>query len=142
MYECLSGAIYNSVMDVQRSKSKQDVNTGQFVATWDTVEKNVPCYANSIKTDAVSDDSSGKDFKLNNYDEFEFIKIKTRLPLTKRDRITNIRTSEGELIWADRERDLALPQVFQVQGIIVEKDPFGSIRQYKILAQRVKMQDA
>lgn len=44
--------------------------------------------------------------------------------LTRRDRITDIRNSNGDLIWIEEE-STSLPTVFEVTGVSPVTDPFG-----------------
>ena len=44
--------------------------------------------------------------------------------LTRRDRITDIRNSDGELIWIEEE-STSRPTVFEVTGVTPVVDPFG-----------------
>jgi len=135
---CLTGANYNMKADVLSKVVTQDPLTRQFIETW-TKTAEISCYARSIQTDAVSDAASGKKYNAD-YEEYEFIKVNTMKHLGKRDRISNIRSADGEYLWIESELQGA-PTVFQVQGVTSEFDPFGTLVQYEILAKRVEVQN-
>lgn len=125
--------------DVLAPTVTQNATTGQIEKVW-TVAETIKCYAESILTDAVSDDSSGKQFG-NDYSEYEFISIKAGKPFSKRTRFRNIRGADGSSLWPQYERP-SHSMVFEVQGCIPLLNPFGAVMQYKILAKRVEIQDA
>lgn len=139
MYGCLAGASYTMKADILEPTATQNALTGQIEKVWSVVES-ISCYAESILTDAVSDDSSGKQFS-KEYSEYEYISIKTSKPLSKRTRIQNVRGSDGSSLWPQYERPTH-SMVFEVQGCIPLLSPFGVVMQYKTLAKKVEIQDA
>jgi hypothetical protein len=126
--------------DILEPTATQNAMTGQIEKVW-SVTQSIKCYAESILTDAVSDDSSGKQFTGKEYSEYEYIGIKAGTPLSKRTRIQNIRGADGSSLWPQYERP-SHSMVFEVQGCIPLLNPFGAVMQYKILAKRIEIQDA
>jgi hypothetical protein len=124
-------------LDIHRNTISQDPKSKQIKSTWTLAQARVPVYANSVQTHAVSDASSGKRFQ-SDYTEFEFVKILTMVPMTKRDRVTNIRSDDGISLWT--EEKTGIPTVFEVDGVLPIIDPFGTIQQYEVLAKRVEVQ--
>ena len=65
------------------------------------------------------------------------------VPLTKRDRVTNIRNKRGkELIWREEELDGSPATIFNVMGVTPVLDPFGQLVEQNVLLQRASVQDA
>ncbi len=137
MYGCLTGATYSHKVDILAPTATQTM-TGQLEKVW-SYAKTVSCYAESIQTDAVSDDSSGKKFQ-DEYSEYEYINVHIMTPLSKRTRIVNLRTQDGTPLWPQYERP-QLSVVFEVQGCLPILNPFGQIMEYKVLAKRTQIQD-
>ncbi len=123
--------------DILAPTVTQNTKTGQIEKVWEFAST-VSCYAESIQTDAVSDASSGKKFN-EEYTEYEFINVFTMTPLSKRDRIMNIRSFDGAVLWPQRERP-SISMVFEVQGCLPILNHLGQIRHYKILAKKVEVQ--
>jgi hypothetical protein len=135
---CLVGATYNHTADIYKKTLVQDPTSYAVADSW-AKDHSITCYARSIQTDAVSDAASGK--KVNDiYAEYEFIKIMTGEKLNRRQRITNIRGSNGVLLWSEYERGEAVT-VFEVQGVTSISDPFGAVIEYEVLAKRVQVQN-
>jgi hypothetical protein len=62
------------------------------------------------------------------------------ITLTKRDRLTNITNSKGELIWTEEEIDGNPATVFLVMGATPVIDPFGNHIENTALLQRAQVQ--
>lgn len=60
--------------------------------------------------------------------------------ISKRDKITNIRGSNGEILWKEEEQPLAPPTVFDVMGVTPTPDPFGRPMEFVALLQRSEIQ--
>lgn len=135
---CLVGAVYTHTAEIQSKTLVQDPNSLAVKSTW-ALDHKITCYARSIQTDAVSDAAAGKKFN-DIYMQYEFIKVMTGERLSQRQRITNIRSAEGQLIWVEEERgDVAT--VFEVQGITPIFDPFGALIEYEALCKRAQVQN-
>lgn len=135
---CLVSANYNMTADILVKVIAQDPKSKAMVNSWE-VDHSINCYATSIVTDAVSDDSDGKQFRAA-YDEWQFIKIRTGERLTKRHRVTNIKDRSGNVIWIEDSRD-GVPTEFEVQGVTPRFEPFGSVIDYEVLLKRVEVQN-
>jgi hypothetical protein len=61
--------------------------------------------------------------------------------LTKRDRLTNVSNSKGEIIWTEEEIDGNPPTVFLVMGATPVIDPFGNHIENTALLQRAQVQN-
>lgn len=60
--------------------------------------------------------------------------------LSKRDRITNVSNSKGQLIWKEEEIEGAPATVFIVMGVTPVIDPFGNHIENTALIQRAQVQ--
>jgi hypothetical protein len=135
---CLIGSSYGMSADIYNQTVTQDPKSKATTKAW-TLSHTINCDARSIVTDAVSDDGSGKDFR-QEYREHEFIKIITGERLNKRQRVTNIRDKNNNLLWINDERD-GDPTIFEVQGVTPRLDPWQSIIDYEVLLKRVEVQN-
>lgn len=125
--------------DVYQKIKRQDPESNRIVEDW-VFQETIKCYANGIVTDAVSDASSGKKYN-RDYTEYEFINVWATKNFSKRHRITNIRTMKDQQpVWVELETPNLIPTIFEVQGSVVEIDPFGSVMDYKILCKRTEVQ--
>lgn len=62
--------------------------------------------------------------------------------LTKRDRLTEISDSKGNIIWREEEMEGSPPTVFLVMGATPVIDPFGRHVENTALLQRAQVQNA
>lgn len=62
--------------------------------------------------------------------------------ITKRDRITNIRNSKGELLWKEEEANGHPATIFNVMGVTPVMDPFGNFLEQAVLLERAEVQSA
>jgi hypothetical protein len=137
VYGCITSAKYNSTADLLEQQVSQDSTTREIVRDW-SFTKTFSCYPQSIFTDAVSDAASGKRLD-KDYEEFELIKIRTQLDLQKRNRVTNIRDSAGNVVWTEDNLERT-PTIFEVQGTTPIFDMFNTLIEYEALLKRVEIQ--
>jgi hypothetical protein len=141
MFGCVSAASYAMKMDVQSEVVTQDTGSGALTRTWSAVKTNVPILAEPIESKSASEDSSGKKFS-DIYDEWDVIKVHTKMKLTKRHRITNIRDAAGNVVWTEAELTGTPAMTFDVVGELVVFGPFGEISEYQYMVKRVDVQNA
>jgi hypothetical protein len=74
-------------------------------------------------------------------DTVDFINIKfpKNVILTRRDRVTDIRNSENELLWKEEEFDDSAT-IFEVNGVTPIMDPWGKHIENSALLQRAEVQ--
>lgn len=78
------------------------------------------------------------------YENVDFIEVQfpANIVVTKRDRITNITDSRGNVIWREEEHGSFKPTIFDVQGVAPSLDPFGSVIEYFALCKRAESQNS
>ena len=71
--------------------------------------------------------------------DYVFMQLGPNLELSKRDRIYNIKSSNGHLVWKEEEHNGAAT-VFEVLGVTPIMDPFGRHIENHALLQRAEVQ--
>jgi len=162
---CLSSAKLSMLVDIVKSSSSpvpveeggtghwewvQDPDSGAMIQVWVTdnpetpdvtegnVLKNVRCMVRSATTGSIrAAEQYGTEY-LNE----EWIKI--TLPLntniTMRDKVTNIRTLKGQVLWSEEEADGNPPTVFDVFRVSPVIDGFGNAVEKVVIAKRSEVQ--
>lgn len=72
--------------------------------------------------------------------DYVLIHFPASVRLTRRDRVTNIRDSKGNIIWVEEERIDSAPTIFSVNGVTPILDPFGQHIENMALLERVEIQ--
>lgn len=120
---------------------EQDPDTGEIIRIWkpvadnpstpDTNESNtleIVCMARGIVDGGIRAAATTESFD-DIYRNVDIINmwIPKKYRVTKRDRITNIRSKDGTFLWRDEEDEIDTPKatVFNVNGIIPVFDPFN-----------------
>lgn len=76
------------------------------------------------------------------YQNVDYVKITfpASTVINRRDRVTNIRDSKGNIIWKEEEQPDAPPTIFNVSGITPILDPFGKHIESFALLERAEIQ--
>lgn len=120
----------------------QDKDTGEVIRVWvpiaddpatsenesNTVE--IKCWARGIVDGGIRAAATTESFD-DIYRNVDIINmwIPKQYKVTKRDRITNIRSKNGTVLWRDEENEVGsqvTPTVFNVNGVIPVFDPFNN----------------
>ena len=109
--------------------------SGAISRSWTVVTLRIPCIARSIKGQGIRVVGSTERFG-DTYENIEILKVQTAYRLSKRDRITNVLDSHGNLTWQEN----GVPIVFEVFGSIPIMDGFGTLIEYDIIANRAEVQ--
>lgn len=137
----------------------QDPLTGQIVREWAPYEgdadistetdvrvyKEIPCLVRGIVDGGIRVAGTTERFS-NDYENIDFAKmwIPANIFITKRDRVTNIRTKDGRIVWKDEEFDdpfddvPASATVFNVNGVTPLLDAFNRHTENFVLLQRAE----
>jgi hypothetical protein len=134
----LVGSILSMKADVYSQIDEQDEDTGALKKTW-AFTKTVSCFA---KGSISSQGGSGMDKQkyTTRFKDTESIQIRVDQFVSHRDKITNIRNSEGKIIWFELNYPTNTSTVFEVVGNVPITDPFGNVLGYNLLAQRSENQ--
>lgn len=122
-------------MDVMTQTVTQD-ESGELLREWTITEVGVPCVAAGISGGGIRVVGSIERWG-NRYEDVEYVKIQCNYNLSKRDRITNIRTRQGQFAWEDE----GVGMTFDVIGAMPVMDPFGRLVEYDILATKADVSD-
>lgn len=138
-YGGASLALLNMTCDVYVQTQTQDVAHGTIVRDWTFSEK-IPCHIDIISTSGASISDNNKTFGFV-YVEEEKIKMKTKVILSKRFRITNIKNRSNEVIFLEQDKDGTPPTIFEIESHHPRLDPLGNILYYESNLRRVGVQD-
>lgn len=167
MRGCLTSVRFNMVCDILKPAGapeinsdqwewRQDPDSGSIVKVWldnpDTpdidesrsgeVVSNVPLLARGVLTSGIQGAGSMEKYG-DIYTNVDWIKatFPKSVVITKRDRVTNIRTkSNQEVVWKEEEISGYPPTVFEVMGVTPVFDPFSKLLEYSVLMQRSEVQ--
>jgi hypothetical protein len=132
----------------------QDPITGEILNEWrpGTVDKpstvrveptralrTIPCLARGIVDGGIRVAGTTERFG-DTYENVDYVKmwVPANVQVTKRDRITNIRSRRnGKVIWLDEEyEDGSRPTVFNVNGVTPLFDAFNNLKEWYCLLER------
>lgn len=131
---CLIHARYNMTFDRMTITITQK-ESGEIQRAWNVTEENIPCIARGISGNGIRVVGSTERWS-DVYDDVEVVKMQTGINMSKRDRVRNIRASDGQLAWEDDGVGLE----FEVVGSNAVLDPFGKIVEYDVLLMRAEVQ--
>ena len=132
---CLVSAKYNMTFDVMRITVIQK-DSGALDRTWVLSNTGVPGMARGIQGQGVRVVGSTERWS-DTYSDVEVVKLRTQFELTKRDRVINIRDSNGQIAWKE---DAVTPTRFEVLGATPVFDPWGNLVEYDVMLQRAENQ--
>lgn len=131
----------------------QDPLTGEIVKIWvpypdnpvdprpDVTLGTINCLARGVMDGGVRVGGSTEKFG-DTYQNLEFVKLWTpaKTLLTKRDRVTNIRNRNNQIVWLDEEFE-GVPKatVFNVSGVIPLYDAFNKHIENFIMLERAEV---
>lgn len=163
---CVTTARFNMAADILSSSSQtvpadesgvwetgQDPRTGEIIRTWvpNTEDPNTPereatlnwfpCMARGIVDGGIRMVSNTERFS-DIYDDVNIVRMTYPADhiLTPRDRVTNIRGVNGNIIWREYHLPGSPPTVFSVNGCIPILDPFGYHIENFSLLERAEIQ--
>ena len=111
-------------LDVYRQFETQDPDTGAIKKEW-IFFKTVNCHAKGVISNSATARGSDSQTFSNKYKNEQIVQIRTWDRLTTREKITNIRDSENNVIWKELNFPSDSPTVFEVIGTTPITDPFG-----------------
>lgn len=132
-------AVLSMKADVYRQSEIQDPDTGEMVRSW-MYYKTVDCHAKGVISNSATTRSSDRQAFTNKYANEQTIQVRTAERLTHREKITNIRDSDGNVIWREINYPNDTPTVFEVIGTTPITDPFGQSIGYSSAMKRSENQ--
>ena len=138
MYD-LVDSIMPMVMDVYKPFDSQDPDTGSIKKEWH-FDRTVPCSAKGIITNSSSSRSGDKQILSNKYTNEQMLQIRTSEKINLREKITNIRDLEGNVVWEELNFPTNTPTVYELMGITPMTDPLGGVVGYNSTVKRSENQ--
>ena len=135
----------NMSADIYKQQNTQDPNTGAISREW-VYEKTIPCKIEPIKSRGTSSKGDNKIFTAGDnakggYDENLQLKFKGMQLLSKRWRIGNIRSSDGQQVFIEIDQYGNPDTIFEVSASHAVLDPFGKLSYYEASLHRVPLQN-
>ena len=138
MYD-LVDSVMPMFMDVYRQFDLQDPNTGAIKKEWQ-FDRTVPCSAKGIISNSSSSRTGDKQIMSNKYINDQILQVRTSEKINLREKLTNIRDSEGNVIWEEINFPSNTPTVFELMGITPMTDPLGGVVGYNSTIKRSENQ--
>lgn len=137
-------SIMNVTADVFHQQNVQDPKTGAISRQWVYAET-IQCKVEPIKSRGTSIKGDSKSFNTSNnaqggYNENLLLKIKTLKLLSKRWRIENIRSSDGQQVYIEPDKYDEPDTIFEVIASHAVLDPFGKVSYFEATLQRASSQ--
>ena len=104
----------------------------------------INCRIDSVRSGKVAGQTDNKEFDSGNnsaYKENLELKLKSAIPLSKRYRISGIKTSDGESPYVELDKYNYPDTVFEIVSSHTQIDPLGKIHYYQSNIKRVQVQD-
>lgn len=120
----LIGSLLSMKLDVYRQIDRQDPNTGAIKKEW-IFFKTINCHAKGVISNSATARGSDSQIFSNKYKNEQIVQIRTIDRLTTREKITNIRDSDDNVIWKELDFPSDSPTVFEIIGTTPITDPFG-----------------
>jgi hypothetical protein len=138
MYDLLN-AVYSMKMDIYRQEEAQDPDTGSIRKSW-SYYKTVPCHAKGVISNSATSRTGDYQVLKDKYINAQIIVVRTESRLTLREKVTNVCSSDGTVIWTEIDYPSETPTVFEVIGSTPLTDPFGSVLGYNSTLKRSENQ--
>ena len=143
MFTSLVGSIMNMTADIYVQKNTQTAGSGKISREW-VYDRTVVCKVEPIKTKGSSSRSDNKTFSGGKFDEYSEklqLKMKVMENVSKRWRISSVRTNDGKPVFVELDKYDQPDTIFDVTASHAVLDPFGKISYYDVTLQRVEIQN-
>lgn len=135
----------NMTAQIYSQQNVQDSNTGAISREW-VYKKEVTCKIEPIKPRGLLSSGDVKSFSAavggtNSYNEGLALKMKSTDLLSKRFRVSGIRSSDNNQVYVEIDKIDQPDTIFEVVSSHAVLDPFGRISYYETVLQRVSVQD-
>ena len=138
MYDIVD-SVMPMLMDVYKQFDLQDEDTGSIKKQWQ-FDRTIPCSAKGIISNSSSSRTGDRQILSNKYTNDQILQIRTSEKITLREKITNIRDTEGNVIWEESNFPTNTPTVYELMGITPMTDPFGGVLGYNSTVKRSENQ--
>jgi hypothetical protein len=138
----LIGSVMNMSADIYIQQNTQSKTSGTIYREW-VYNDTISCKIEPVKTSSGSSRYDNKNFdsgKHNEYHESMQLKMKCHIPISKRWRVSNIRTNDGQKVYVELDKIDQPDTIFDVSSAHAVLDPFGRISYYDVMLKRVNVQ--
>lgn len=132
-------SVLSMKLDVYKQVDSQDEETGAIRKYWQYY-KTLDCHAKGVVSNSATTRTSDKQIISNKYTMDQIVQVRTEFKLSLREKISNIRNSDGEYIWQELDYPNETPTVFEVIGTTPLTDPFGVVIGYNSSLKRSEVQ--
>jgi hypothetical protein len=132
-------SVLSMKLDVYKQVDSQDEETGAIRKYWQYY-KTLDCHAKGVVSNSATTRTSDKQVISNKYTMDQIVQVRTEFKLSLREKISNIRNSDGEYIWQELDYPNETPTVFEVIGTTPLTDPFGVVIGYNSSLKRSEVQ--
>lgn len=133
----------NMSVDIYVQQNSQSSDSGVLTRQW-VYSQTIQCKIEPIKSGGASNRADNKRFdigKHNEYDEKLQLKMKCMIPVSKRWRISGIKSNDGKQVYTEIDKIDNPDTQFDVTASHAVLDPFGKISYYEVTLQRVHIQN-
>lgn len=142
MINSLIGSLMNMTADILIQQNSQN-SSGTISRQW-IYHTTIPCKVEPLGTGGALGRADNKIFDAeganNAYSERFQLKMKSPIALSRRYRVTSIRSSDGTVVYKEIDKLNTPDMIFDVTANHAELDPFGKIHYYETTLQRVLVQ--
>lgn len=138
MYDLID-SLLSMRLDVYRQSEVQDPDTGAMNREW-SYYKTIDCHAKGVISNSATTRSSDKQVFSNKYINDQVIQVRTTEKLTAREKVTNVRDMNNNVIWSEINFPNETPTVFELIGTTPITDPFGNVIGYNSSMKRSENQ--
>jgi len=140
---CLAGSTYTMKADIYTSLTSRDETNGMVTKAW-VLENTVSCYARSILGSQMGGNSAQVSLKDYITQSTDFIKVRTKTPISSASRVVAVRNAEG-IIWTEdyiqnSAGGLDGATIFEPRGTTPLVDYTGKVIEYETVLQRQEIQ--
>lgn len=140
MLRCLTTSTYSHKCDVLEKISEWDYDTHTSNERWEMSKTGVACSAAPFINGGVRGNGAMEKWDEGMYVSDDYVRIKTKVPLLKSQRVTNVRALDGEIVWKEEEFDDEAT-LFNVDGCAPVSDPLsGKVLEYISTLSRAEVQ--
>ena len=139
----ITSSIMNMKADIYEQEYSQNSDTGAVLRSWQYA-RTIECKVEPIKVSGASTRTDNKVFSKSmegEYTEKFQLKIKCNELLSKRWRISNIRSSDNKQVFIELDRSGTPDTIFEVTSSHANLDPFGKVAYFEAVLLRVQVQD-
>lgn len=138
MYD-LVDAVLSMKLDVYHQEEVQDPDTGAIRRYW-SYYKTLPCHAKGVVGNSSTSRSGDNQIFNNKYTNEQTVVVRTIDRLTIREKVSNIKSADGSIIWIELDYPENTPTVYEVIGSTPLTDPFGNVIAYNSTLKRSENQ--